>query len=492
METKIKVVGVGGSGSNALARMKKYQIQGVKLIAINTDVQDLRKKSADQKIQIGYSLTQGTGSGMRPSVGKMAAEKSSSIIRETLRGSDMVFITCGLGGGCLGGNSLISMGNHKLKKIDSLTIGEEVYSLSINGMSRKKVLETVKVGKKLTQELKTRTRSINASTDHPFLKLNPQKEREGFLSLAWTELESLQKGDMVVVQKEEIRGEISNLNSVLSEQALFDSLKSNLIFKGEEKEEFQKYFTFDKIESIDEAKQEEVYDLAVEGSHNFIANGFLVHNTGSGAAPVVARIAKEEGALTIGVVTLPFSFEGAQRKRIATHALERIKSKVDTLLVIPNDRLLKIMDKKASVHEAFLACDQILKNAIQGISDLIVSSGAVNIDFASLRAVMENAGQALFGMGMATGKKRIERAIAEAIRSPLLDFSFSGAGGALMNVASGGDLSLGELKMASQLISTHLRQEAELVFGTSIDRSLKSGQIRITVIATKVPQKILS
>ena len=492
METKIKVVGVGGSGSNALARMKKYQIRGVKLIAINTDVQDLRKKSADQKIQIGHSLTQGTGSGMRPSVGKTAAEKSSSIIRENLRGADMVFITCGLGGGCLQGNSLISMGDHELKRIDSLTIREEVCSLSTNGMSKKQVLAAVKVGEKLTRELKTKTRSVNASTDHPFLKLDPRKEKEDILSLAWTELENLQRGDMVVVRKEEIGGKISNLDSALSEQALFDSLKSNLIFKGEEKEKFQKYFTFDKIESIGEARKEKVYDLTIEGSHNFIANGFLVHNTGSGAAPVIARIAKEEGALTIGVVTLPFSFEGAQRKRIATHALEQIKSKVDTLLVIPNDRLLRVMDKKASVREAFSICDQVLKNAIQGISDLIVSSGAVNIDFASLRAVMENAGQALFGMGMATGKGRIERAVAEAIRSPLLDFSFHGAGGALMNVASGGDLSLGELKKASQLISAHLRREAELVFGTSIDKSLKSGQIRITVIATKVPQQILS
>jgi cell division protein FtsZ len=491
METKIKVVGVGGSGSNALARMKKYQIQGVKLIAVNTDVQDLRKKSADQKIQIGHSLTQGTGSGMRPSVGKMAAEKSSSIIRENLRGADMVFITCGLGGGCLQGNSLISMGDHELKRIDSLTIGEEVCSLSTNGMSKKQVLAAVKVGEKLTRELKTRTRSVNASTDHPFLKLNSQKE-EDILSLVWTELENLQRGDIVVVQKEEIGEKISSLDSTLSEQALFDSLKSNLVLKGKEKEKFRKYFTFNKIKLIGEAKKEEVYDLTIEGSHNFIANGFLVHNTGSGAAPVIARIAKEEGALTIGVVTLPFSFEGAQRKRIATHALEQIRSKVDTLLVIPNDRLLKVMDKKASVREAFSICDQVLKNAIQGISDLIVSSGAVNIDFASLRAVMENAGQALFGMGTATGKGRIERAVAEAIRSPLLDFSFHGAGGALMNVASAGDLSLGELKKASQLISAHLRREAELVFGTSIDKSLKSGQIRITVIATRVPQQILS
>ena len=148
--------------------------------------------------------------------------------------------------------------------------------------------------------------------------------------------------------------------------------------------------------------------------------------------------------------------------------------------------------EKVIKNDAFSACDQILKNAIQGISDLIVSSGAVNIDFASLRAVMENAGQALFGMGIATGKRIIERAVAEAIHSPLLDFSFHGAGGALMNVANGGDLSLGELKKASQLISAHLCKEAELVFGTSIDKSLKSGQVRITVIATKVSQQPLS
>ncbi len=492
METKIKVIGVGGSGSNALARMKKYQIRGVKLIAINTDVQDLRKKRADQKIQIGHFLTQGTGAGMRPSIGKMAAEKSSSIIRENLRGADMVFITCGLGGGCLQGGSLISMGNRGQKRIDSLSIGEEVYSLSAAGMSKRQVLAAAKVGEKLTQELRTKTRSISASTDHPFLKLDSRKKQENGLFLVWTELKNLQRGDKVVVQKKEIDEEISILNPAFPEQTFFNSLKSNLVFAGKEKEKFQKYFAFDQIEAIGEARREEVYDLTIEGSHNFIANGFLVHNTGSGAAPVIAKIAKEEGALTIGVVTLPFTFEGAQRKRIATRALEQVKSKVDTLLVIPNDRLLKVIDKKSSVREAFSICDQVLKNAIQGISDLIVSSGAVNIDFASLRAVMENAGQALFGMGTATGKRRVEKAVAEAIHSPLLDFSFRGASGALMNVASGGDLSLGELKKASQLISAHLRQQAELVFGTSIDKSLKRGQIRITVIATGVSRKALS
>ena len=230
METKIKVVGVGGSGSNALARMKKYRIQGVKLIAINTDVQDLRKKSADQKIQIGHSLTQGTGSGMRPSVGKMAAEKSSSIIRENFRGADMVFIACGLGGGCLQGNSLISTGNRERKRIDSLMIGEEVYSLSMNGISKKQVLAAIKVGEKLTQELKTKTRSVNASTDHPFLKLDSQEEKGEVLSLVWAELKNLQTGDMVVVQRKDVGKEISNHGSALSEQVLFDSLKSNLVF----------------------------------------------------------------------------------------------------------------------------------------------------------------------------------------------------------------------------------------------------------------------
>lgn len=303
---QIRVLGVGGSGSNTVSRMKKHQIKGIDLVSINTDIQDLRKKKADIKLEIGYKTTRGLGTGMNLKLARKAVEESEDKIEELLEGLDMIFLTGGLGGG-----------------------------------------------------------------------------------------------------------------------------------------------------------------------------------TATGALPLIAEMAQEKDILTVAVVTTPFSFEGAQRKKLATIGLKNLRSSVDTLLVIPNDKLLE-MEDDLGVREAFKKCDEILRRAIQGISDLLVASGQVNIDFADLKSVMENAGEALFGMGTARGRNRIQKAVEQAITCPLLGFSISGARGALFNIASHGDLQVGEFKKASQLIKEQLQPGSNLVFGTSVDKKLKSGQIRITLIATGV------
>ena len=305
MTTKIKVVGIGGSGSNAISRMAGSKIQGVDLIALNCDAQDLQKTQAHQKLQIGKDLTRGLGAGMNPEIGRKAAEESREEIEEILKGSDMVFITCGLGGG-----------------------------------------------------------------------------------------------------------------------------------------------------------------------------------TGSGASPVVAEIAKRQGALTIAVVTKPFSFEGSQRLKIAQKSLEILKDKVDTLLIIPNDKVLSLVNKDTTLINAFYLCDGILRSAVQGISDLIVLPGIINIDFADVKTIMVNSGPALFGMGTAKGEKRAEQAAQLAVNSPLLDFSIKGAKGILFNVSGNDDLSLTEIDEVAKVITRTTEPKAKIIFGAVRDKRLKKGEIKVTVIAT--------
>lgn len=304
---KIKVIGVGGSGSNTIARMKKRHIEGVELIAINTDVQDLKAKAADTKLQIGQITTKGLGAGMDPNLGQMAAEESKNEIEKLLSGADMIFIACGLGGG-----------------------------------------------------------------------------------------------------------------------------------------------------------------------------------SGTGAAPVIARIARSMGILTIATVTTPFSFEGEPRVKIAQAGLEVLRPIVDTLLVVPNDKLLDLVNNQTSLTNAFELCDQVLHNAIQGITDLIVSSGEINVDFAALRSIIKKAGPALFGIGMARGRSRAVNALKAALNSPLLDFSLEGAKAALLNIASNGDLALAEVQKITQEMRQAIRPGASLIFGTSLDKHLKPGTIRVTIIATGI------
>jgi len=303
--TKIKVVGVGGSGSNAVSRMMKCRIRGVELIVINADDQDLQKAKAHQKVRIGKKLTKGLGTGMDPETGKEAAEEQREEIQEVLKDSDIVFITCGLGGGC-----------------------------------------------------------------------------------------------------------------------------------------------------------------------------------GSGASPVVAEISKKQGALTIAVVTKPFSFEGIQRMEIAQNSLRKLRDKIDTLITISNDRLLSVLEANATVSSAFWLCDEILRQAVQGISDLIVLPGIINIDFADVKAIMKDSGSALFGIGKAKGQERAKEATRKALNSPLLDISYKGAKGVLFNVSGGKDISLSEVDEVAKIITQEVSPEAKVIFGAIQDEKLKEGEIKVTVVAT--------
>ena len=303
--TKIKVVGVGGSGCNAVARMMKCGIPGVDLIAVNTDDQDLNKARAHFKIRIGKKLTQGLGTGMNPEVGKKAAEEQIEEIKEILNNSDMVFIACGLGGG-----------------------------------------------------------------------------------------------------------------------------------------------------------------------------------TGSGAAPVIAEVAKNSGALTVAVVTKPFSFEGISRQKIAEVGLKQLKERVDSLISISNDKLLAVLDPGTAIGSAFWICDEILREAVFGISDLIMRPGIINVDFAAIKAIMKNSGSALFGVGRAKGEKRAELAVKSALNSPLLGVSPKGAKGVLFNVAGGKDVSLSEVEEIGKIISQETNPAAKVIFGAIGDENLKEGELKVTVIAT--------
>ncbi|MCL5950834.1 MAG: cell division protein FtsZ [Chloroflexi bacterium] len=300
----IKVIGVGGGGTNAVNRMITEGMHGVNFVAINTDAQALVQSLAPVKIRIGDKLTRGLGAGGDPGVGEKAAEESSEDLYDSLVGSDMVFVTAGLGGG-----------------------------------------------------------------------------------------------------------------------------------------------------------------------------------TGTGAAPIVARIAKEAGALAIGVVTKPFTFEGTKRRQSAEDGLNKLKEQVDTLLVIPNDRLLEVVDKKVSLQAAFRTADDVLRQGIQGISELITVPGLINLDFADVRAIMGSGGAALMAIGRASGENRAVAAAEAAIKSPLLDVTIDGAQGVLFNVTAGDDLTLHEVYEAAEVIRRVADPEVNLIFGAVISPEMK-GDLQITVIAT--------
>lgn len=305
---RIRVVGVGGSGKNAVNHMVASKVQGVDFIVINTDAQDLHNSKAKKKIHIGKNLTRGLGTGMNPELGRQAAEETKEEIQEALKGSDMVFITGGEGGG-----------------------------------------------------------------------------------------------------------------------------------------------------------------------------------TGTGASPVVAQIARDMGALTVGVVTRPFGFEGAQRSRLAEQGMEELKKAVDALIVIPNDKLLAIVNRDTGIKNAFAMCDDILKQAVEGIADLITMPGIINVDFADVRSVMQNAGSALMGIGVASGEKRAEEAAKAAISSPLLEVSITGAKGVLFSVAGASDLGMLEVQDAANIVTEAIDPDAKVIFGAVTDDNLKKGQVKVTVIATGFP-----
>jgi cell division protein FtsZ len=301
---QIKVLGVGGGGANAVNRMIFQGIQGVEFVSVNTDAQALMLSNAPHRLRIGDKLTKGLGAGGNPEVGQKAGQESAEEIKSLLKGADMVFVTCGMGGG-----------------------------------------------------------------------------------------------------------------------------------------------------------------------------------TGTGAAPVIAKLAKEAGALTIGVVTKPFNFEGSRRRRVADDGIKQLKDSVDTLIVIPNDRLLQIVDKKASIQQAFHVADDVLRQGIQGISELITVPGLINLDFADVRTIMAEGGSALMAIGQAGGDNRAQNAAEQAIHSALLDVTIDGAQGILFNVTGGPDMSLYEVNEAAEIIRRTADPEANIIFGAVVDPELKE-TIRITVIAT--------
>src|SRR5438067_2198694 len=301
----IKVVGVGGGGTNAVNRMVDAGLKGVEFIAVNTDAQALQMTDADIKLQIGGQLTRGLGAGANPEAGYGAANESRDELKEALKGADMVFVTAGEGGG-----------------------------------------------------------------------------------------------------------------------------------------------------------------------------------TGSGAAPVVAEIAKHEiGALTVGVVTRPFAFEGAQRSRQAAEGIERLREQVDTLIVIPNEKLLQLVERRTTIVDAFREADNVLRQGVQGITDLITIPGLINLDFADVRTIMHDAGSALMGIGSASGESRATEAAKTAISSPLLEESVEGAAGILLNITGGRDLGLFEVNEAAEIIASAADSNANIIFGAVIDESL-ADEVRVTVIAT--------
>lgn len=308
---RIKIIGVGGSGHNAVNHMIAGKIDGIEYICINTDTQDLHHSKADKKIHIGRNLTKGIGSGMNPDIGRKAAEETKAEIQEALKGADMVFIACGMGGG-----------------------------------------------------------------------------------------------------------------------------------------------------------------------------------TGTGASPVIARLAREAGALTIGVITRPFAFEGEQRGKIAREGIEELQKEVDSLIVISNDRLLAITEKNVSFKQAFAVCDEVLLQAVKSVAEIIREKQVMNIDFADVRAVLSNAGSAFIGIGVGTGENRAVEAATEAINSPLLDVSIAGAKGVLLSIATHpDDLKIHEVDEIARVINESIDQNAKFIFGPVEDNKLKKGEIKVTVIATGFDQR---
>ncbi|NQU77894.1 cell division protein FtsZ [Candidatus Falkowbacteria bacterium] len=301
---KIRVVGIGGSGNAAINRMIRDKIRGVDFMAINTDAQALHHSEAGKKLHIGKNTTKGLGAGMNPGIGRKSAEESQNEIHDALRDSDMIFITCGLGGG-----------------------------------------------------------------------------------------------------------------------------------------------------------------------------------TGTGAAPLIADVARDVGALTVAVITKPFSFEGLQRMEIAERGLEELEDKVDTIITIPNDRILQIVDKKTTLLDAFGVVDEVLKQGVQGISEVITIPGLINVDFADVKAVMKDAGSSLMGIGQASGDNRATEAAKMAIDSPLLELSIEGAQGILFTVTGDKSLGMHEVSEAAKVITEMADNEAKIIFGANIDDSLKD-EVKITVVAT--------
>jgi cell division protein FtsZ len=235
-----------------------------------------------------------------------------------------------------------------------------------------------------------------------------------------------------------------------------------------------------------EETKSEIQDVIKGADMIFVACG-MGGGTGTGAAPIVARAAKEQGILTVAVVTKPFFFEGNHRMKIAEKGIEELAKEVDAIIVIPNDKLLQLADKNTNFRDAFATCDDVLRQAVEGISDLITTPGIINVDFADIRAIMSDAGSALMGIGSASGEKRAEKAAIQAINSPLLEVSVNGAKGVLFAISGGDDITIHEIQEAAKIITESIDKDAKVIFGTIFDEKLKKGEVKVTVIATSFP-----
>ena len=235
-----------------------------------------------------------------------------------------------------------------------------------------------------------------------------------------------------------------------------------------------------------EETKAEIQDTIKGSDMIFIACG-MGGGTGTGAAPIVAKASKEQGILTVAVVTKPFFFEGNHRMKIADKGLEELAKEVDAIIIIPNDKLLQISDKNTNFKDAFATCDDVLRQAVEGISDLITTPGIINVDFADIKAIMSDAGSALMGIGSASGEKRAEKAALQAINSPLLEVSINGAKGVLFAISGGDDITIHEIQEAAKIITESIDKDAKVIFGTIRDEKLKKGELKVTVIATSFP-----
>jgi cell division protein FtsZ len=499
-KTQIKVVGAGGAGNNTITRLMQVGIVGAETIAINTDAQDLLYTDADKKILIGKELTSGLGAGGDPKVGMEAARESKEDIKKALQGADMVFLTCGLGGGCLRGSSLIYTNPDGPQRIDSIKPGSFVYSLEDGRLVKKKVIASMKTGIKKVLEVKTNNHTLYASYDHPFLKVIPEKvDKYGRFSkfkFEWTPAEKLKQNDIVVVMRKapdvdiqcQFEDEFHQLDKSLEKTRQGKGIGFLCGYRGPTNSEFFKNFGFAKIKSIKEVGNEEVYDITVEGSHNFVAEGFVVHNTGTGSLPVVAEIAQKLGILTIAVVTLPFSMEGKQRMANAREGLENLEDHVDTMIVIPNDKLLEVVPD-VSLATAFKICDEVLVNAVKGIAELVTKPGLVNLDFADVRSIMKNGGLAMIGMGESDTENRAIEAVERALNNPLITVDVNGATGALINVIGGPDITIREAQQIVEAVSTRLSPDAKIIWGAQIAKELgETLRAMLVITGVKSPQ----
>ena len=439
----IKVIGVGGGGNNAVGRMIDAQVQGVDFIAVNTEAQILEKSAAENKIQIGEKLTKGLGAGAKPEVGEQAAEESKDDILKALQGADMVFVTAGMGGGT--GTGAAPVVAQCAKELGALTVGVVTKPFSFEGKVR-------------MRNAMSGIEKLKANVDTLLIVPNDR--------LLQTQVQGV---DFIAVNTEA--------------QILEKSAAENKIQIGEKLT--KGLGAGAKPEVGEQAAEESKDDIlkALQGADMVFVTAGMGGGTGTGAAPVVAQCAKELGALTVGVVTKPFSFEGKVRMRNAMSGIEKLKANVDTLLIVPNDRLLQTVDKKTSLKDAFKIADDVLRQGIQGISDLITVPGIINLDFADVKTIMSDQGEALMGIGLGTGENRASDAAKMAISSPLLERSIDGAKGIIISITGNEDLGLFEINEASQVITEAADPDANIIWGTSVDPNLDD-TVKITVIAT--------